>query len=168
MNPRGVNLSNVWWDVSPVRHAKYKRRNGANELPLKILDRVIELSTDVGDLVFDPFGGAGTTYMAAELKVRRWLGIEIGPTHDIAQRFMEIEQDRKILADQRKELNALFPTQVRIARVGTGWWTCESVRAADEESRQRAFNLGQFAATLRDGAYPPNQALHLRRRSAID
>ena len=32
MNPRGVNLSDVWWDISPVRHAKYKRRNGANEL----------------------------------------------------------------------------------------------------------------------------------------
>ena len=142
MNPKGVNLSDVWWDVSPVRHAKYKRRNGANELPLKVLDRVIELSTDEGDLVFDPFGGAGTTYMAAELKARRWLGIEIGPTEDIVQRFAEIEQDRKILADQRKELNALFPAKVLLARERTGWWTCESVRVADEEKRQRALNLG--------------------------
>jgi site-specific DNA-methyltransferase (adenine-specific) len=142
MNPKGVNLSDVWWDVSPVRHAKYKRRNGANELPLKVLDRVIELSTHEGDLVFDPFGGAGTTYMAAELKARRWLGIEIGPTDDIVQRFAEIEQDRKILADQRKELNALFPAQVRAARERTGWWTCESVRIADEAKRQRALNLG--------------------------
>lgn len=142
MNPKGVNLSDVWWDVSPVRHAKYKRRNGANELPLKVLDRVIELSTDEGDLVFDPFGGAGTTYMAAELKARHWLGIEVGPTDDIVQRFAEIEQDRKILADQRKELNALFPAQVRAARERAGWWTCESVRIADEAKRQRALNLG--------------------------
>jgi site-specific DNA-methyltransferase (adenine-specific) len=35
MNPKGVNLADVWWDISPVRHAKYKRRNGANELPLR-------------------------------------------------------------------------------------------------------------------------------------
>jgi DNA modification methylase len=61
MSPKGVNLTDVWWDISPVRHAKYKRRNGANELSLKILDRVIEMSTDEGDLVLDPFGGAGTT-----------------------------------------------------------------------------------------------------------
>ena len=142
MNPKGVNLSDVWWDVSPVRHAKYKRRNGANELPLKVLDRVIELSTDEGDLVFDPFGGAGTTYMAAELKARRWLGIEIGPTDDILHRFAQIEEDRKFLADQRKELNALFPPQLRLARERAGWWTCESVRLADAQKRQRALNLG--------------------------
>ncbi len=98
MNPKGVNLSDVWWDVSPVRHAKHKRRNGANELPLKVLDRVIEMSTNEGDLVFDPFGGAGTTYMAAELKGRRWLGSEIGPTDDIVSRFEDIDQDRKLLA----------------------------------------------------------------------
>jgi site-specific DNA-methyltransferase (adenine-specific) len=66
--------------------------------------------------------------MAAELKARRWLGIEIGPTDDIVRRFGEIEQDRKILANQRKGLNALFPTEVHIARERTGWWTTESVQ----------------------------------------
>ncbi|MBK1633698.1 site-specific DNA-methyltransferase [Thiohalocapsa halophila] len=141
MNPKGVNLSDVWWDVSPVRHAKYKRRNGANELPLKVLDRVIELSTDEGDLVFDPFGGAGTTYMAAELKARRWLGIEIGPTDDIVRRFTELEQDRKILANHRKELNALFPTEVLIARERTGWWTTESIRNKPRNVKNN-LNLG--------------------------
>jgi site-specific DNA-methyltransferase (adenine-specific) len=132
MNPKGVNLSDVWWDVSPVRHAKYKRRNGANELPLKVLDRVIEISTDEDDLVFDPFGGAGTTYMAAELKRRRWLGSEIGPTDDIVRRFAQIAQDGKILREQRQVLNVLFPQHVREFREAKGLWTCESVRAAAE------------------------------------
>lgn len=137
MNPKGVNLSDVWWDVSPVRHAKYKRRNGANELPLKLMDRVIEMSTDEDDLVFDPFGGAGTTYMAAELKRRRWIGIEIGPTDDIVHRFADIEQDRKILTGQRKDLNALFPNKVRAMREMKGLWTCESVRAATADHPQQ-------------------------------
>jgi site-specific DNA-methyltransferase (adenine-specific) len=128
MNPRGVNLSDVWWDLAPVRHAKYKRRNGANELPLKLLDRVIEIATDPGDLVFDPFGGAGTTYVAAEIKGRRWLGVEIGPTDDIERRFADIEQDRKVLTDYRSGINALFTEAARRARVRGGWWTCESVR----------------------------------------
>lgn len=141
MNPKGVNLSDVWWDIAPVRHAKYKRRNGANELPLKLLDRVIEMSTDEGDLVFDPFGGSGTTYMAAELKGRRWLGVEIGPTDDIVRRFAEIEQDRKILSDQRKGLNALFTEHVRRLRERTGWWTCESVREDHDSKTRAATNL---------------------------
>jgi site-specific DNA-methyltransferase (adenine-specific) len=141
MNPKGVNLSDVWWDIAPVRHAKYKRRNGANELPLKVLDRVIEMSTDEGDLVFDPFGGAGTTYMAAELKGRRWLGVEIGPTDDIVRRFEDIEMDRKILSDQRKGLNALFTEPVRRLRERTGWWTCESVREDATRRQQTALNL---------------------------
>jgi site-specific DNA-methyltransferase (adenine-specific) len=133
MNPKGVNLSDVWWDVSPVRHAKYKRRSGANELPLKVLDRVIEISTDEDDLVFDPFGGAGTTYMAAELKQRRWIGIEIGSTDDIVRRFADIEQDRKLLTEQRRDLNVLFPKKIRAMREAKGLWTCESVRAATAE-----------------------------------
>lgn len=141
MNPRGVNLSDVWWDIAPVRHAKYKRRNGANELPLKVLDRVIEISTDEGDLILDPFGGAGTTYMAAELKGRRWLGVEIGPTDDIARRFADIDQDRKILSEQRNGLNALFPEPVRQLRRRTGWWTCDTVQREQAANEQFALNL---------------------------
>lgn len=128
MNPKGVNLSDVWWDISPVRHAKYKRRNGANELSLKLLDRVVELSTNEGDLVFDPFGGSGTTYMAAELKGRRWIGVEIGSCDDIIRRFEDVDLDRNILRDQREGLNSLFTNSVKRIRERTGWWTCESVR----------------------------------------
>ena len=141
MNPSGVNLSDVWWDISPVRHAKYKRRNGANELPLKLLDRIVELSTDKGDLLFDPFGGSGTTYMAAELKERRWIGVEIGPCDDIIRRFEEIEQDRKILFEKRKVLNTLFSQSVKRMRERTGWWTCESVRENPLANNQATFNL---------------------------
>jgi site-specific DNA-methyltransferase (adenine-specific) len=49
MNPRGVNLTDVWYDIPPVRHAKYKRRD-ANELSLKLLDRVIEMASEEGAL----------------------------------------------------------------------------------------------------------------------
>ena len=73
MNPNGVNMSDVWLDIPPVRHNKYKKRNGSNELSIKLLDRIIELSTNEGDLVFDPFGGSGTTYAVSEIKKRKWI-----------------------------------------------------------------------------------------------
>lgn len=127
MNPKGINLSDVWLDIPPVRHTKYKRRNGANELSLKLLDRIIEMSSKEGDLVFDPFGGSGTTYMAAELKKRRWIGIEIGDTVDIEERFDRIDEDREILNKYRESINALFPKVVHKKRTESGLWTPESL-----------------------------------------
>lgn len=128
MNPEGINISDIWTDIPPVRHAKYKRRKGSNELSLKLLDRVIEMASNEGDIVFDPFGGSGTTYMAAELKGRRWLGCEIGPTDLIQNRFSLINEERKILNRYRESINALFPTKIRREREKRGLWTCESIR----------------------------------------
>src|SRR6267378_2879128 len=62
MNPRGVNLADVWDDIPPVRHSKYKRRE-ANELSLKLLDRVLTIASDPESLVLDPFAGSGTTFV---------------------------------------------------------------------------------------------------------
>lgn len=78
MNPKGVNLTDVWNDVPPVRHRKYKSSDrSANALSSKILDRVIDMSTEPGDLVVDPFGGSGTTFAVCEIKARHWLGTDI-------------------------------------------------------------------------------------------
>lgn len=60
----GINLSDVWDDVSPVRHRKTKTR-AANELPLLILERIVTLSGQEGGLIVDPFAGSGTTILAA-------------------------------------------------------------------------------------------------------
>ena len=136
MNPRGVNLPDVWTDIPPVRHAKYKRRKGANELPLKLLDRVVEMASDTGDLVLDPFGGSGTTYVACELKGRRWLGIELGPADDVIRRFESIAEDRGYLERIRAGYNNLFIPAVASERRRKGLWTAESVRRISGQSSQ--------------------------------
>jgi len=86
LNPEGLNLTDVWTDIPPVRHQSTKRR-GANELSLKLLRRVLEISTQPGDLVLDPFGGSGTTYLAAEEMHRHWIGIELGDSEPIIRRL---------------------------------------------------------------------------------
>lgn len=86
MNPSGVNLTDVWTDLSPVRHRNKKYRQ-ANALPEEMLERVIEISTDEGDVVFDPFGGSGTTYAVAERLHRNWIGVELGETDPIITRL---------------------------------------------------------------------------------
>lgn len=88
MNPKGVNLKDVWMDIPPVRHWKFKSKNRrANALSTKILDRVVELTTQPDDLVLDPFGGSGTTYAVCEKKGRRWLGVELDFADEIVARL---------------------------------------------------------------------------------
>lgn len=88
LNPKGLTLKDVWTDIPPVRHWKFKSRNRtANALSTKILDRVIEMSTVPGDLVFDPFGGSGTTFVVCEARGRRWIGAEIDHGPQIVERL---------------------------------------------------------------------------------
>lgn len=54
----GVNLSDFWDDLSPVRHSKYKTRS-CNELPPKIYERVISIAGDDGGIYCEPFCGSG-------------------------------------------------------------------------------------------------------------
>lgn len=88
MNPKGVNLKDVWTDIPPVRHWKFKSKDRkANALSTKILDRVVEMTTVEGDLVLDPFGGSGTTFAVCEKKGREWIGTEIDYAEEIIDRL---------------------------------------------------------------------------------
>ena len=106
MNPKGVNLSDVWTDIPPVRHAKYKKRD-ANALALKLMDRIVSLASDPGSVVLDCFGGSGTTYVAAELTGRRWIGAELD-CKPIIERFDDLEADRQHIAEIHENKNVLF------------------------------------------------------------
>jgi site-specific DNA-methyltransferase (adenine-specific) len=88
MNPLGVNLKDVWTDIPPVRHWKFKSKGRrANALSTKILDRVVEMTTIPAEVVLDPFGGSGTTYAVCERRGRRWLGVELDYCDQIAERL---------------------------------------------------------------------------------
>ncbi len=88
MNPLGVNLKDVWTDIPPVRHWKFKsRKRLSNALSTKILDRVVEMTTKPGELVLDPFGGSGTTCAVCERRGRRWIGVELDFCPEIVERL---------------------------------------------------------------------------------
>ena len=88
MNPKGVNLTDVWNDIPPVRHWKFKsRKRSANQLSTKLVERIIRMSTRKDQLVLDPFGGSGTTYDVCERLKRRWIGIEVESCDVIIERL---------------------------------------------------------------------------------
>lgn len=124
MNPNGVNLSDVWNDIYPVRHSKYKTRE-SNQLPVKLLDRIISISSNEGDVVFDPFGGSGTTYIVSEVLGRRWIGCEIGPSDNIIKRFENINDEKKQVEKINSFKNQLFLKESIELRKKNGYWLPE-------------------------------------------
>jgi site-specific DNA-methyltransferase (adenine-specific) len=75
---RGVNLSDVWEDLSPVRHANRKHRK-ANELPFAMLHRVVEIGHARGKLFVDPFAGSGVGLVAAARAGMHFAGCDLLP-----------------------------------------------------------------------------------------
>lgn len=72
---KGVPLSDVW--EIPYLNPKAKERVGyPTQKPIILLEQIIKLVTDEGDVVLDPFMGSGTTLVAAKLLNRRYVGID--------------------------------------------------------------------------------------------
>ncbi len=72
---RGIKLSNLWNDIS---NAPKKERTGyPTQKPLALYRRIIEASSNPGDIVLDPFCGCATTPVAAEQLERQWVGMDI-------------------------------------------------------------------------------------------
>jgi len=75
-NKKGVPLGDVW-DI-PFLNPKAKERTGyPTQKPILLLERILSIVTDEGDIVLDPFCGSGTTLVAAKLLRRRSIGIDI-------------------------------------------------------------------------------------------
>ncbi len=84
---KGVPLSDVW-DI-PYLNPKAKERVGyPTQKPILLLERIIEIATNPGDLILDPFCGSGTTLVAAKLLGRHGIGI------DISEDAIELTQKR--------------------------------------------------------------------------
>jgi len=89
LDPDGLNLTDFWEDTSPNRHRNSKARPGVNELKPLIPSRAIDISSNPGDIILDPFGGGGSTYQEAQRLGRYWIGSEIGSCSAVEQRFRE-------------------------------------------------------------------------------
>lgn len=67
-----------WWtDISPVGRIKGEYLGFPTQKPLKLLDRIIQTSSNEGDVVLDPFCGCGTALHSAFNNNRQFIGIDI-------------------------------------------------------------------------------------------
>ena len=88
----GMPLQSVWTDIDAINSQAKDRLGYPTQKPVPLLDRIIQSSTNRGDLVFDPFCGCGTTIYSAIKNERIWIGCDIA--------ILSIKLIRKLLTEK--------------------------------------------------------------------
>lgn len=87
----GKQMKDVWMGSLTAQREKSEGKHPTQK-PLYLLQRIIEASTNSGDVIFDPFCGSGTTGVAASLLNRRFIGFDCSEEYlDIAIRRLKKE-----------------------------------------------------------------------------
>lgn len=95
---RLTHPSNLWTDLTVPFWSMPENTDHPTQKPEKLLAKVILASSDEGDVVFDPFSGAGTTSVVAKKLNRRYVGVELDETYACLteKRLSLAEQDASI------------------------------------------------------------------------
>ena len=73
----GIPITDTWIDINPINSQATERLGYPTQKPLALLERIISVSSKLGDVVLDPFCGCGTAVIAAEKLERHWIGIDL-------------------------------------------------------------------------------------------
>ena len=73
----GTPIDDIWDDILPIQAQAAERLGYPTQKPVALLERIVQASSNPGDLVLDPFCGCGTTIAAAQKLGRQWIGIDI-------------------------------------------------------------------------------------------
>ena len=84
----GIPLGNIWSDIPYLSSGDKEKTGYPTQKPLKLLERIINASSNEGGMVLDPFCGCATTCIAAEKLGRQWVGI------DVSEKAYDLVKDR--------------------------------------------------------------------------
>ena len=137
----GNPIQDIISDIRPIGSQAAERLGYPTQKPVALLERIIQASSNEGDVVLDPFCGCGTTIAAAQKLDRRWIGIDIT--------YLAISLIRYRLGDSfgkdcRFELigePTSLPDATALAKQDPyqfQWWTLGLVRARPVEQKKGA------------------------------
>jgi site-specific DNA-methyltransferase (adenine-specific) len=129
---KGETVDSLWDDIPPINSQAAERLGYPTQKPEALLERIIEATSEPGDVVLDPFCGCGTAIAVAERLNRRWIGI------DITFQATNLIKSRLVAA---------FGEDVRFSVIGEPT-TVEDARCLAEEDRHQfeAWALGLVGA----------------------
>ena len=99
LHPFGPLVSDVWTDIHRIKHNKYRDKHPC-QLPIHLLERIILMTSDEGDIILDPFSGTGTTAIAAKRLGRNYIGFDIDENYvKISSEKLEMEMSNSKIDD---------------------------------------------------------------------
>jgi DNA modification methylase len=140
----GIPVQDLWSDISPAMGTE--DLGYPTQKPNALLKRIINLSSNEGDLVLDPFCGCGTAIAAAEELKRRWIGIDIT--------YLAINLVQRRLRDSFAEQLSPYeiigaPTDVQGAEAlkeisphQFEWWAVDLVNARPAKDHKKGADTG--------------------------
>jgi DNA modification methylase len=157
---KGVPVQSLWDDI-PALQAQAKERIGyPTQKPETLLRRIIEMASNEGDIVLDPFVGGGTTIAVADRLNRRWIGID--------QSVQAIKVTELRLDKQRDLFSAPFTVQLHkydydTLRYKNAFefenWIVQQFGGAGNARQRGDFGL--------DGKMPDNTPIQVKRSDSV-
>jgi adenine-specific DNA-methyltransferase len=156
----GVSIQDLWTDVSAIQSASLEGTGYATQKPEKLLERIINLASNEGDLVADFFCGSGTTGAVAERLGRKWIMADLGrfAIHTSRKRLIELQ---RTLHKEGKPYRAF--DVYNLGRYERQWWQQERLQGADTEHRRVILEF--FSAEVLTST--PSPLLHGRKAGAF-
>ena len=140
----GVPTQDLWGDISPLASQAKERLGYATQKPEALLERIIQASSNEGDLILDCFAGSGTTAAVAEKLGRRWITADLGrfAVHTTRKRLLSIPDVRPFVV---QNLGKYERQAWQAAEFGS------AEQAAEINARYRRFILDLYGARPIDG-----------------
>lgn len=176
---KGVPLQNIWTDIPPVNPQAKERLGYPTQKPIALLKRIIQSSSNKGDIIFDPFCGCGTTIYAAHETERNWIGCDIAilsiklVREVLAERYRLVEGSHfevdgiPVSVEQAKELFKRDPFQFQhwvVERIG-GFPMQKKVADRGIDGRlyfEARGSLGEMILSVKGGKLRPTDVRDLR------
>ena len=93
----GQPMTDLWTDIKPISARHAERTDYPTQKPEALLERIINASSNEGDLIADFFCGSGTTAAVAEKLGRKWIASDLGKfaIHTTRKRLIGVQRQRK-------------------------------------------------------------------------
>ncbi len=151
-----------WWNIGIINKAADERIGYNTQKPEALIERIVKVSSNEGDLVADFFCGSGTTGAVAERLGRRWIMCDLGrfAIHTSRKRIIELQRE---LHEEGKPYRAF--DVYNLGRYERQWWQKEYLAGADEEHRRVVLEF--FRAEILNPNRSPSPLIHGRKGQAF-
>ncbi len=107
---QGVDIGTIWTDIPRLAPSSKENTGYPTQKPLGLVERLVLIGSNAGDLVFDPFCGSGTSVMAAQRHNRLWIGCDIAESAidlTVSRISSEFADKAKFSRKARNELDCI-------------------------------------------------------------